>query len=93
MPELTACHSLLTACHSLLKAIACVNRVFKDKTNVIVVDDIGIASKLKNTLKACTNAKSKGQPTQKFDAAYKVLHEKMRGVRAAIVKNTSIARR
>jgi type I restriction enzyme R subunit len=63
--------------HNLMQAIARVNRVFKDKPGGLVVDYIGIAAELKKALRAYTESKGKGQPTEKAQQAFKVVVEKL----------------
>ena len=67
--------------HNLAQAIARVNRVFKDKPGGLVVDYIGIAAELKETLKTYTESRGKGKPTVDLDEAYAILQEKLDIVR------------
>ncbi|WP_108819914.1 type I restriction endonuclease subunit R [Pseudovibrio sp. Alg231-02] len=70
--------------HNLMQAIARVNRVFKDKPGGLVVDYIGIASELKQALKAYTGSNGKGKPTHDTHEAYAILLEKMDVVRGIL---------
>ena len=70
--------------HNLMKAIARVNRVFKDKPGGLVVDYIGIANELKQALKTYTDSKGKGAPTLDTREAFAVLLEKMDVVRGLL---------
>ncbi len=63
--------------HNLMQAIARVNRVFAGKEGGLVVDYIGIAAELNNTLKTYTDAKGKGTPSLKAEKAFEVLLEKL----------------
>ena len=67
--------------HNLMQAIARVNRVFKNKQGGLVVDYIGIASELKQALKAYTDARGRGEPTLRAEEAFSVLLKKMDVVR------------
>ncbi len=70
--------------HNLMQAIACVNRVFKDKPGGLVVDYIGIASELKQALKTYTGSNGKGKPTHDTHEAYAILLEKIDIVRGML---------
>ncbi|WP_087871122.1 type I restriction endonuclease subunit R [Bathymodiolus platifrons methanotrophic gill symbiont] len=61
--------------HSLMQAITRINRVFKDKPGAVVVDYIGIASELKNSLKTYTDNKGKGKITVDTAEAFAKLLE------------------
>jgi type I restriction enzyme R subunit len=61
--------------HNLMQAITRINRVFKDKPGAVVVDYIGIASELKNSLKTYTDNKGKGKPTVDTAEAFAKLLE------------------
>ena len=63
--------------HNLMQAIARVNRVFKDKQGVLVVDYIGIGNELKAAMKEYTASKGRGKPTVDAHEAYSVLAEKL----------------
>lgn len=56
--------------HSLMQAIARVNRVFRDKPSGVVVDYIGIGTKLKAATKKYTNGGGKGRPTIDTDEVF-----------------------
>ena len=62
---------------NLAQAIARVNRVFNDKPGGLVVDYIGIAPQLKETLATYSAAKGKGRPTIDCSEALRILKEKM----------------
>ena len=49
--------------HNLMQAIARVNRIFKDKKGGLIVDYIGIASKLKEVMATYTESGGRGAPT------------------------------
>lgn len=68
--------------HNLMQAIARVNRVYKNKEGGLVVDYIGIGSELKSALKAYTDNKGKGSPTNLVQEAYSILIEKLEVCRA-----------
>ncbi|MDP1982096.1 MAG: type I restriction endonuclease subunit R [Sulfuritalea sp.] len=53
--------------HGLMKAIARVNRVFRDKPGGLVVDYLGLADQLKRALATYTESGGQGNPT--FDTA------------------------
>ncbi|HEX8372183.1 MAG TPA: type I restriction endonuclease subunit R [Chthoniobacterales bacterium] len=67
------CHTMYVdkpmAGHNLMQAIARVNRVFAGKEGGLVVDYIGIAAELKNALNIYTQAKGKGDITQRAEQA------------------------
>ena len=49
--------------HNLMQAIARANRVYKDKPGGLIVDYIGIASKLKEALAIYMESGGQGKPT------------------------------
>ena len=70
--------------HNLMKAIARVNRVFKDKQGGLVVDYISIANELKSALKEYTAAQGRGRPTVDAHEAYSLMAEKLDALRGML---------
>lgn len=62
--------------HGLMQAIARVNRVFKDKPGGLVVDYIGIADALKQTMNTYTESGGSGRPNLDKEEAVAVMLEK-----------------
>ena len=62
--------------HGLMQAIARVNRVFKDKPGGLVVDYLGLAHELKQSLAAYTESGGTGQTALDQDEAVAVMLEK-----------------
>ena len=62
--------------HSLMQAIARVNRVYKDKEGGLIVDYIGIAYDLKQSLAVYTASGGRGAPTLDQSAAIATMIEK-----------------
>lgn len=73
--------------HNLMQAIARVNRVFKDKTNGLVVDYIGIGNELKQALKHYTNSNGAGKPTVNTAEAFAIFLEKLDALRGMFAKS------
>ncbi len=71
---------------NLMQAIARVNRVFKDKPGGLVVDYLGIATELKETLKTYTQSQGKGQPTIDVYEALSMLEDKLNEARSMLKK-------
>jgi len=70
--------------HSLMQAIARVNRVFKDKPGGLIVDYIGIATKLKNALGFYAESGGKGVPAETHQKAVDIMLEKLEVVRGIL---------
>ena len=62
--------------HGLMQAIACVNRVFKDKPGGLVVDYLGLANELKQALATYTESGGKGRTAVHQDEAVALMQEK-----------------
>ncbi len=77
--------------HNLMQAIARVNRVFKNKPGGLVVDYIGIANELKQSLKTYTASKGKGKPTFDAHEAYAVFIEKLETIHHLFAKTPNDA--
>lgn len=69
---------------NLAQANARVNRVFKDKPGVLVVDDIGIAPQRKEALAPYTSDEGKGAPTIDTHEALRILRQKLQVARGLL---------
>jgi type I restriction enzyme R subunit len=70
--------------HSLMRAIARVNRVFRDKPGGLIVDYIGIATNLKNALGFYAESGGKGVPAETYQKAVEIMLEKLEVVRGIL---------
>lgn len=68
--------------HNLMQAIACVNRVYKDKPGGLIVDYLGIASDLKKALAFYSDAGGKGDPAVAQEQAVALMLEKIEVISA-----------
>jgi type I restriction enzyme R subunit len=62
--------------HSLMQAITRINRVFRDKEGGLIVDYLGVAPELRESLANYTTNKGRGQPT--LDISEAIKHFKIR---------------
>ena len=67
------------------------NRVFRNKQGGLVVDYIGIANDLNQTLKEYTASNGRGRPTVDAHEAYAVLEEKLDVLRACCMASITAA--
>ncbi len=67
--------------HNLMQAIARVNRVFKDKPGGLIVDYLGIGTRLKKALSFYSEAGGLGEPAETQEQAVEMMLEKLEVVR------------
>jgi len=68
--------------HGLMRAIARVNRVFRDKPGGLVVDYLGLADQLKQALATYTASGGRGSTSESTDQAVSILEERCEVARA-----------